>query len=176
VAVGRGWWRREGETKSPRYDHGGLSLAEMIVPGAVLRRVTEKEARAELHQLPAVLHVAEDEQAELAVLVQNTGNVPLDFELQAQTNLGEDLGLQRGKLDPGASGSLKLTIVGRYRQTAAQEVDRRATVTAVTLRLRHTDLQGQWRDALDGPQTVAVKVKPRRTKLDSEALRGFDDL
>lgn len=45
-----------------------------------------------------------------------------------------------------------------------------------TLRLRHTDLNDQWREALEGSQTIPVKVKPKKTKLDTDALRGFDDL
>jgi hypothetical protein len=176
VAVGRGWWRREGETKSPRYDHGGLSLAELVVPGALLRRVTEKEARAELQGLPAVLTIPEDTQAEFSVTVANNGNVPVSFEAIAQTNLGENLGVRQGQLAPGASATHKWTVLGRYKQTADQGVDRTATLTAVNLRLRHTDLQGQWREALEGAQTVPVKVKPKKTKLDTDALRGFDDL
>ena len=32
------------------------------------------------------------------------------------------------------------------------------------------------RRALEGAQTVPVKVKPQKTKLDTDALRGFDDL
>jgi hypothetical protein len=176
VAVGRGWWRREGETKSPRYDHGGLSLAEVVVPGAVLRRVTEKEARAELQELPPVLSTPEDMETEFAVTVVNTGNVPLSFEVLAQTNIGEDLGVRQGQLAPGASAMHKWTVLGRYRQAAGQDVDRKTTLTAVNMRLRHTDLQGQWREALEGIQTVPVKVKPKKTKLDTDALRGFDDL
>jgi hypothetical protein len=176
VALGRSWWRREGETKSPRYDHGGLTLAEMTVPGAVLRRVTEKEARAELQGLPAVLSVAEDAQEEFSATVVNGGNVPLSYELVAQTNLGEDLGVFRGQMVPGGTATHQWSVIGRYRQDADQGVDRKATLTFVNLRLRHTDLQGQWRDASEGAQTIPVKVKPKKTKLDTDALRGFDDL
>jgi PglZ domain len=176
VAVGGTWWRHEGETKSPRYDHGGLSLAEMTVPGAVLRRVTEKEARAELQGVPAALSVAEDAQEGFSVTVLNGGNVALSYDLLAQTNLGEDLGMVRGHLLPGETATHKWAVVGRYRQDANEGIDRRATLTFVSLRLRHTDLQGQWRDAAEGTQTVPVKVKPKKTKLDTDALRSFDDL
>jgi hypothetical protein len=50
------------------------------------------------------------------------------------------------------------------------------TVTAVTVRLRHTDLVGEWRDALDGLITIPVKVKPKPVKLEAEALKAFDDI
>ena len=36
VAIGRTWFRREGSKNAPRYEHGGLSLAEMVIAGAVL--------------------------------------------------------------------------------------------------------------------------------------------
>jgi hypothetical protein len=176
VVVGGKWWRREGETKSPRYDHGGLSLAETVIPGALLRRVTEKEARAEVQDLPAVLSVPEDAHCEFTATVVNSGNVPISYELSALSNLGEDLGTRHGQLAPGASAGHKWSVLGTYRQTPGQDVDRKATLTAVTLRLRHTDLQGQWREALEGTQTLAVKVKPKKTKLDTDALRGFDNL
>jgi hypothetical protein len=67
-------------------------------------------------------------------------------------------------------------VLGRYRQDANQEIDRKATLTSVGLRLRHTDLEGQICDAADGMQTIQVKVKPKKTKLDTDALRSFDAL
>ena len=177
VAVGRRWFRREGSRNAPRYEHGGLSLAEMVIPGAVLKRVTEKEARAAIMRLPAgVLVVEEDEQAELSFAVENVGNVLVEFELRAQTNLGEELVSHRGKLGPRASYPARLAVLGTYRQTAAREIDPAGTITAVTLRLRHTDLQGNWRDALDGVVTVPVNVRAKKTRLDTEALKGFDDI
>jgi hypothetical protein len=176
VAVGRAWWRRGGETKSPRYDHGGLSLAEMTVPGAVLRRVVGKGARAQLRGLPAVLSVAEDAQEEFPTTVLNGGNVTLSYELRGQTNLGEDLGVVRGQLLPGETATHKWSVVGHYRQDASQAADPKGTLTFVSLRLRHTDLHEQWREAVEGAQVVQVKVKPKKTKLDTNALRSFDNL
>jgi hypothetical protein len=177
VVVGRRWFRREGSKNAPRYEHGGLSLAEMVIPGAVLKRVTEKEARAEIVRLSAgVLVVEEDGQTELSFAVENVGNVPVEFELRAQTNMGEELLSYLGKLGAQANYPARLTVIGTYRQTAARELDPAGTVTAVTLRLRHTDLQGNWRDAIDGVVTVPVKVRAKKTRLDTDALKGFDDI
>jgi hypothetical protein len=177
VAVGRRWFRREGSRNAPRYEHGGLSLAEMVIPGAVLKRVTEKEARAAIMHLPAgVLVVEEDEQAELSFDVENVGNVLVEFELHAQTNLGEALVSYRGQLGPRVSYPARLAVHGTYRQTPARDLDPAGTITAVTLRLRHTDLQGNWRDALDGVVTVPVHVRAKKTRLDTDALKGFDDI
>jgi len=177
VAVGRRWFRREGSKNAPRYEHGGLSLAEMVIPASVLKRVTEKEARAAIMRLPAgVLVVEEDGQAELSFAVENVGNVLVEFELRAQTNLGEELVSHRGKLGARASYPARLAVHGTYRQTPARELDPAGTITAVTLRLWHTDLQGNWRDALDGVVTMPVNVRAKKTRLDTEALKGFDDI
>jgi hypothetical protein len=177
VAVGRSWFRREGSKNAPRYEHGGLSLAEMVIPGAVLKRVTEKEARIAIVRLPAgALVVEEDGQTEISFAVENVGNVLVEFELRAQTNLGEELLSHRGKLGARASYPARLTVIGTYRQTTAREIDPARTVTAVTLRLRHTDLQGNWRDAIDGVIAIPVKVRAKKTRLDTDALKGFDDI
>lgn len=177
VAIGRTWFRREGSKNTPRYEHGGPSLAEMVIPGAVLKRVTEKEARADIVRLPAgSLFVEEDGQTELSFAVENVGNVLVEFELHAQTNLGEELITHRGKLGARANYPARLTVIGTYRQTPARELDPAGTVTAVTLRLRHTDLQGSWRDAVDGVITIPVNVRAKKTRLDTDALKGFDDI
>ena len=49
-------------------------------------------------------------------------------------------------------------------------------MTAVTVRLRHTDLKGAWKEALDGLTTIPVKVKPKAVKLETDALKAFDDI
>ena len=113
VAIGRSWFRREGSKNAPRYEHGGLSLAEMVISGAVLKRVTEKEARAESVGVPiGVLVVEEDGQTELSFAVENVGNVLVEFELRAQTNLGDELLSHRGKLGARTSYSAKLAVIG----------------------------------------------------------------
>jgi hypothetical protein len=177
VAVGRRWFRREGSKNAPRYEHGGLSLAEMVIPGAVLKRVTEKDARAAIVRLPAgVLVVEEDGQAELSFAVENVGNVLVEFELRVQTNLGEELVSHRRTLGARASYPARLAVLGTYSQTPARDLDPAGTITAVTVRLRRTDLQGNWRDAIDGVVTVPVNVRAKKTRLDTEALKGFDDI
>jgi len=177
VTVGRTWFRREGSKNVPRYEHGGLSLSEVVIPAAVLRRVTEKEARAEFVEIPsAPLVVDEDAQAEFSCAVENVGNVPVEIDLRAESNLGEEPLSYRGRLLPRSKYGAKVVITGNYGETVAHAPDPTATLTAVTLRLRHTDTTGSWRDALDGIITVGVKVKPRKTRLTTDALKEFDDI
>ncbi|MCX5676472.1 MAG: PglZ domain-containing protein [Planctomycetota bacterium] len=177
VVVGGHWLRREGAKTVPRYWHGGLSLAEMVVPAVVLHRTTSKEARAELQDLPVgSLRVQEDATAELAFRVLNSGNTPVEFEVSARTNLGEELLSYKGKLGLGETYKAKCSAVGRYRETPAREADALGTLTGIIVRLRHTDLHGEWREALDGLVTVPVGVEAKKFKIDTDALRGFDSI
>ena len=177
VAVGRKWFRRETAKVAPRYSHGGLSLAETVVPGFKLRRVTAKAAQMELEGLPAsAMAIGEDDSAELAFAVRNSGNVAASFEVRVRTNLGEDILTQTAKVPPGGSFPIRCSIVGRYRETPSRDMDTQGTLTAVSVRLRYTDLSGNWRDVLGGPETVPVMVQPKQTKLDTDALKGFDEI
>jgi len=176
MAVGRRWFMREGTKVMPRYSHGGLSLAEVVVPGVMLRRVTEKAARAELLDLPTVLQADEDAVVELPFSVRNTGNCEIEFEVRVVSNLGQELLLKQGHLAPATSAKLTASVLAKYRETPAREPDPTGTVSAVTLRLRHTGLDGAWRDALDGRASIPVKIKPKTVKFDTDALKGFDDV
>jgi hypothetical protein len=176
MVVGRRWLKREGTKILPRYTHGGLSLAETVIPGAVLSRVTEKEARVELEKLPAVLTIEEDATFSIPVAVRNTGNCEVEFSLHVQTNLGEELLAHHGRLTAGEKFSTECVVTGKYSTTATGEMNPAGTVTGVTVRLRHTDLQENWRDALDGQVTVPVKVKAKQTKLETDALKSFDEI
>jgi hypothetical protein len=174
MALGKHWFMRDGTKNIPRYSHGGLSLAEIVVPGVVLRRVTEKLAKAELLNLPMVLHADEDALVELPFTVRNTGNCDIEFEVRVANNLGEELFLRRAHLPPATSTKLMASVLARYRQTPACEPDPTGTVNAVTLRLRHIDLDGTWRDAIDGRESIPVKVVPKAVKFETDALKGFD--
>ena len=176
MAPARRWFCREGTKDTPRYTHGGLSLAEVVVPGVVLRRVTEKVARAELMDLPAALPVAEDDTVEMAVTVRNSGTSELNFEVRVLNNLGEELLAQSGSLAPANKLKFTARVLGRYKETSDREPDVNQTVSAVTLRLRHTDLHGQWRDAIDGLISIPVQVKPKAVKFETDALKSFDDI
>ena len=54
-------------------------------------------------------------------------------------------------------------------------MDPTGTVTAVSLRVRHTDQEGKWRDLEEGTMVIPVRVKPKPTLLETDALKSFDD-
>lgn len=176
MAVGRRWFIREGTKVAPRYSHGGLSLAEAVVPGAVLRRVTAKIARVELLDMPTVLTLREDAEASIEFTVRNSGNVEVEYEVRVVDNLGNELGGKRGRLAQATSVTSTASVLARYRETVTREPDPTGTVTGVIVRLRHTNLDGNWQDAPDGIVTIPVKVAPKTVKFDTEALKGFDDV
>jgi hypothetical protein len=177
MAVGGQWFRRESSKLVPRYWHGGLSLAEVVIPGYVLSRVSEKQARVELDDVNVVgVSVPEDEAIDYAFAVRNSGNVEVKYDLSVRSNLGEDLLSHQATLAPGGVWKATCRLIGKYRQTPAREVDPAGTLSGITIRLRHTDLQDKWRDALDGLVTIPVKVHAKTTKLETDALKGFDDI
>jgi hypothetical protein len=176
MSVGRRWFRRQDAPASVRYGHGGVSLAELVIPGVVLRRVTEKVARIEIEDLPGVLSLEEDSVVELSFALRNSGNCDVEFALEVTSNLGEVLFKQTGKLVAAARHPVTAKVDGKYRETSAREPDPAGTLRAITVRLRHTNMNGKWRDALEGPETIPAKVNPKKTKLEADALKGFDDL
>jgi hypothetical protein len=113
LPIGSAWFRRE-SGKSAKYAHGGVSLAELVVPGSVFRRITEKLTRVEIEDLPQVLDVPEDESVALEFVISNVGNMNVDVEVAVSTNLGEQLLSQRLRLDPGMQEKLIAEVVGRY--------------------------------------------------------------
>ena len=176
MAAGRRWFKRQDAPVSVRYGHGGVSLAELVIPGVVLHRVTEKLVRVEIEGLPSVIAVDEDAVVELRFALRNSGNCNLEFALEVSNNLGDSLFELTGKLDAAARHSITMSVEGKYRETSGREPDPAGTLRAVTIRVRHTDIDGKWRDALDGPATIPVNVNPKKTKLEADALKGFDDI
>jgi hypothetical protein len=53
-----------------------------VIPGVVLRRVTEKVARIEIEDLPGVLSLEEDSVVELSFALRNSGNCDVEFVLE----------------------------------------------------------------------------------------------
>lgn len=176
MAPARRWFQRQGTKDTPRYTHGGLSLAEVVVPGVVLRRVTEKEARVELIDLPGVIAADEDELFELPVSIRNSGNCEVEIKVRVLNNLGEELLALRSRLAPATTARETAPVLAKYKETSNREPDPGNTVMSVTVSLKHTDLQGEWRDAIDGLITIPVRVKPKPVKLETDALKGFDDV
>jgi hypothetical protein len=175
LAVGTAWFQRE-KGKPARFAHGGVSLAEMTIPGVLLRPIVEKAARVELLELPSEINVQEDQMAELTFEIVNSGNVETGFDLIAETNLGERLLVKQGVLPSGKHERVSCRFIGRYESDINRKPLDSKTTTAVFLTLTHGDLSGKVIRPGYGNQAVRVTVKPKPTKIDTDALKAFDEL
>ena len=107
----------------------------------------------------------EDKDVAFAFSVRNKGNVVSRYELVAQTNLGEQLLVHSAELAPAATTSLKCDVHGTFRIKPTGDIDPAGTITAVELRLRHTDQAGKMREAADGIVNIPVTINAKKTKL-----------
>lgn len=96
IAKGRKWFNRGG--KFDRYSHGGISLAEMVVPGAHLKKITIPRVSLRL-DTPESVSVKEDKMLRIIARVINDGNKPCDFEICFKTDKREERRMM-GSLSP----------------------------------------------------------------------------
>jgi len=82
VATGRRWFDRSGG-QPDRYSHGGVSLAEMVVPGIYLKKIETPVIALEL-DVPESVSGKEDDTLTVSVKVTNSGNST--FGLQTIAN------------------------------------------------------------------------------------------
>lgn len=175
LPVGGTWYQRE-KGRPTRFAHGGLSLAEMTIPGVLLRRIVTKAARAELLDIPTEVVVEEDKSEVLEFEVVNTGNIDCTYELIVRTNLGERLFEQKHLLAAGKRDRVSCSVIGHYDVDPDRKVVEEATTSAIFLELSHTDVKGKMTRPAYGRETVRVTVRPKPTKIDTDALKVFDDL
>ena len=167
VAVGRRWFQREDAHGEPdRYAHGGLSFGEMVVPGVVLQRITEKRWEVSLAELPREITVEEGQELACALVLANTGNQATHYELAYRSDTEAQSQTLRGELQPGERRALLLHAQVRYRESGA-------STKAFRLQLSY----GPSPDALQPslPREIPVTVIPQKGKVEI-SLGALDDL
>jgi hypothetical protein len=170
VIIGRKWFRRA-ESRGPedRYAHGGLSFAEMTVPGAVLKRITQKRIKPEVSFEPETLTILEGETAELVVNVTNKGNVELNGHLIADPEpIGDKFSFSI-RLLPGSIEKLSVPVKGYFRQLTSKQVE---GTQFVKITLTYKDLDGKEKSKA---HRVPVAVTPRTDKVEID-FGGLNDL
>lgn len=150
VAKGRKWFSRE-KGKYSRYAHGGISLDEMVIPAAVMEKITAPVVDVVL-KCPDTVQLAEDESSKVEIEVENVGNQETEFELLIRINTGEE---------KKHIGSL-----------ASKETKRLEFIFAKPdLRMKHLELTLSYR-AADGKVTrpqkkiIPISVKERKDKVE----------
>jgi len=88
VAKGRVWFGRE-RGRFSRYSHGGVSLAEMVVPAVVLKKSGIAIVEFEISKFPKEVEVLEDSLVSVEVGVKNIGNREEPFEFFFELDSGE---------------------------------------------------------------------------------------
>ncbi len=83
---------------------------------------------------------------------------------------------RNGEIAPGKREAFSCKVLGAYETDLNREPIRDKTLTALTVQLGHAGLDGKmvWQNY--GRETVRVTVKPKPTKIDTDALKAFDEL
>jgi hypothetical protein len=171
VAVGRRWFTRAGSRgREDRYAHGGLSLAEMVVPGVLLKRITAKHMKPALSVQPTKLEMEEGETKRLVISVTNQGNVPFAGQLTVLINtVADPVTYDIARLLPGHSHQVAHEVTGVY-QTRS---DKTIYVTEqVRITFNYMDLAGKQRKTT---RRVPVTVTPRTDVVELD-FGGLSDL
>ena len=163
VAVGKRWFKRaDWRGDIDRYAHGGLSFAEMAVPGAVLRRITELRTELGMETRPSTLQLEEGQIATLIIQVSNVGNVRASGRLEVRADTAAEATYYTVDLGPGEKRELAYPTEAIYRQhsdgtvtsTSQVSLSRRANqpygTRFVSLRARRKPCSGCWRGIRHG--------------------------
>ena len=171
VAIGRRWFKRVGwRGPTDRYAHGGLSLAEMAVPGAVMRRIITRSVDFQLTVQPERIISLEGDTAVVTAVVSNSGNVSAEAQLAVQADTAPMPTLHTLRLAPGESRRVTYAFAAIYRVRRDRTSE---ATTRVDVDLQYTDPNGRARRRRS---KVAVEVT-RRTdvvELDFGALEDLD--
>jgi hypothetical protein len=165
VPIGRKWFQRQGSYPADRYAHGGISLAEMVVPGAVLQLITEKKIDFEFVDLPTGIAADEGVECRVSIWIRNRGNQPGEFELVCRANTDRVPQVARAMLVPGSRSEASVTIM--------PVMQRGEPLTqSLRLALKYTTAEGK-------PKTIKreipINVQKRRDIVEI-SFGGLDDL
>jgi len=169
VAVGGRWFRRadSGNRAPDRYAHGGLSLAEMVVPGAVLKRIAEPRIELVLVAPGRETVIAkEDGLLTLPLDIENRGNQQAEFSLEVQADTDAKAQISGGKIDPLSHWTSQSLVRPVYREGGA-------STKLVKLTLRYSDVSG--RNPVVRRQEVPVEIEVRRDRIELQ-FGGLDEL
>ncbi|MBA3923940.1 MAG: PglZ domain-containing protein [Nostocaceae cyanobacterium] len=115
VAVGRKWFNRPDSNKMEHFTHGGITLDEMVVPGAILKPITKQIIQIELLDLPKQITGIEDDEIKLGFSVLNSGIQRSSFILNWHTDDSPSQVLQ-GELEKSERTAVTLSFLAHPNQ------------------------------------------------------------
>lgn len=161
-AIGRSWFSRETSRGKnyTRYDHGGISLSEIVVPGVILHKSTEPESvRIEIIT-PERLEAKEDERLQVEVKLTNKGASLIAVRVTVASKAPKVIELARDES-----------------KTFSAEVEATLKLTFINVLVEYRGANGRYAPVSGGTRQIPVKVQPRADKVEfSDALDVFDDL
>jgi hypothetical protein len=156
VAVGRQWFNRPDSHKMERFTHGGISLDEMVVPGAILKPITKQIRKLELLDLPSQLLLREDEEIKLVFSILNGGTQRRSFVINWRIDDDQPKFLQQ-ELVAGTQVPVTLTFLAHLGQQI--------------LTIELLDTEGT-RHAIN---RISLQISARHDKVEfSDPLAGLD--
>ena len=165
VPIGRKWFQRQGTTQTDRYAHGGLSLAEMVVPGATLQLIAEKKIDLVFENLPEELTLDEGVPARTGIWIRNRGNQPGEFQLTCVVDTDASPQITAETLAPGSHVEVPVSI------TPVLQPGGRAT-RSLGLALKFTTSGGKPRTI---KREIPIQVRERKDVVEI-SFGGLDDL
>jgi len=171
VAIGRRWFKRAGwRGPTERYAHGGLSFAEMAIPGAAMHPIVTRAVEFKLTVQPERIAAREGDTAVITVVVSNNGNVAAEAQLTLNADTAPAPARHALRLAPTESRQVTylFTAIYRVRGDGSPEA-----TTRVDVGLQYTDLAGRARSRR---AKVAVEVAQRTdvVELDFGALEDLE--
>ena len=161
VAVGRRWFRRPADSRPPdRYAHGGLSFAEMVVPGSLMTMIVTKRIEIQL-KAPDTVTLEEGQVGIAEIELSNHGNQSTDYRLVARSNTDTTAQEFIGQVDPGERRTIRASIRPVYREKGGG-------TEYVTWELSYAGMPTRRLDE-------KVIVKPRKDVVEME-FGGLDEL
>lgn len=165
VAVGRHWFQREGSKHAVRYDHGGLSFAEMVVPGVVMQPIRERRIDLKFEGLPGELRVDEGQPILIEVTVANRGNQQTEFGLTYSLDTDRASKTMKSEISPNGKFTIPISL------TPMILADGRKS-SKLTLLLTFLSVKGQ---KLTRRVDIPVAIVERKDVVQI-SLGGLDDL
>jgi len=170
VPVGNLWFKRvENTGPTDHYSHGGVSFAEMVVPGAVLKLIAQRVVKPEFEFVPKSVEVIEGETATLSIRLVNKGNTIMAGNISIQADLGGEAFNSNVNLLAGNSQNWFYPVVGIYRKLSG---NREEETKSIKVLLTYQDLEGQ---EVHVQKRITVTVQPRTDKVEID-FGGLPDL
>jgi len=170
AVIGRKWFRRaEARGSEDRYAHGGLSFAEMTVPGAVLKRITQQRIKPEITFEPETLTILEGETVEFTLHISNKGNIELIGQLTVTPEPFGDTVKASIQLLPGDVRHFPVSVHGNYRLSPNRKVE---STELLKVTLTYPGIDGKEKSK---SHRVPVTITPRTDKVEID-FGGLDNL